>query len=67
MLPSQLDANTFGVGELITQRKRFAVPEHQRKRLQSCFLGRNRPEGKRGQIEKVISRTKLPMFFAFLS
>lgn len=27
---SQLDANTFGVGQLITQRKLFAVPEHQR-------------------------------------
>jgi hypothetical protein len=30
MVKSQLDASTFGVGELITQRKRFAVPEHQR-------------------------------------
>lgn len=30
MNKSQLDANTYGVGELITQRKLFAVPEHQR-------------------------------------
>jgi uncharacterized protein with ParB-like and HNH nuclease domain len=30
MNKSQLDASTFGVGELITQRKLFAVPEHQR-------------------------------------
>src|SRR5262249_18387192 len=30
MNKSQLDANTFGVGELITQRKLFAVPQHQR-------------------------------------
>jgi uncharacterized protein with ParB-like and HNH nuclease domain len=30
MLKSELDAKTFGVGELITQRKLFVVPEHQR-------------------------------------
>lgn len=30
MKTSQLDANTYGVGQLITQRKQFAVPEHQR-------------------------------------
>lgn len=30
MARSQLDARTFGIGELITQRKLFAVPPHQR-------------------------------------
>ena len=30
MLKSELDAKTFGIGELITQRKLFVVPEHQR-------------------------------------
>ncbi len=29
-MTSQLDANTYGVGQLITQRKLFVVPEHQR-------------------------------------
>lgn len=30
MMRSYLEANTYGIGELITQRKLFAVPEHQR-------------------------------------
>lgn len=29
-MKSQLDAKTYGIGQLITQRKMFAVPEHQR-------------------------------------
>lgn len=29
-MTSQLDANTYGIGQLITQRKMFIVPEHQR-------------------------------------
>jgi uncharacterized protein with ParB-like and HNH nuclease domain len=29
-MKSQLDANTYGIGQLITQRKMFVVPEHQR-------------------------------------
>ncbi|EEF59977.1 DUF262 domain-containing protein [Pedosphaera parvula] len=30
MLKSRLEANTYGIGALITQRKLFCVPEHQR-------------------------------------
>jgi len=30
MKTSQLEASTYGIGQLITQRKQFAVPEHQR-------------------------------------
>lgn len=29
-MKSQLEANTYGIGQLITQRKMFVVPEHQR-------------------------------------
>src|SRR5687767_1815751 len=29
-MKSTLDANTYGIGQLITQRKMFVVPEHQR-------------------------------------
>jgi len=29
-MQTQLDASTYGIGELITQRKLFSVPEHQR-------------------------------------